>query len=108
MVCVDAPSNTTIVGKPHHPGKRLRDRDPARRTLSRLLDDEHDHVAEVTCLLNLEVKAADRLGESLEKVTQLIAGVVGADLILDLDLWVDEGIEVRTRFARPIRMLDET
>ena len=108
MVCVDAPSNTTVVGKPHHPGERLRDRDPACRTPSRLPDDEHDHVTKVTRLLDLEVKAADRFGESLEKGTHLIAGVVGADLILELDLRVEEGIEVRTQFARPVRMLDET
>ena len=71
-------------------------------------DDQHDHVAEVTCLLDLDVKAADRFGESLEKGTHLIAGVVGDDLILELHLRVEDGIEVRTQFARPVHMLDET
>jgi hypothetical protein len=73
-----------------------------------LLDDEHDHVAEVTCLLDLDVKTADRLGESLEKFTQLVAGVIGTDLILELDLRVEDGIEVRTQFAGSVRMLDDT
>jgi hypothetical protein len=34
----------------------------------------------------------------LEKGTHLIAGVVGADLILELHLRVEDGIEVRTQF----------
>jgi hypothetical protein len=108
MVCVDTPSNTTLVRKPHHPGEGLRDRDPARRTPSRLLDDQHDRVAEVTGLLDLNVKAADRFGESLEKGTQLITGVVGADLILELHLRVEEGIELKTQFARPVHLLDKS
>jgi len=72
-----------------------------------LLNDQHDHVAEVTCLLDRDVKAADRFGESLEKGTHLIAGVVGADLILELDLRVEDGIEVRTQFARPVHVLEQ-
>src|SRR5512133_3078985 len=56
VVRVDTPTDTTIVGKAHDPCERLRDGDAARNTLSRLLDDEHDHVAEVTRLLDLDVR----------------------------------------------------
>jgi hypothetical protein len=108
MVRVDAPTDTTIADEAHGPRERLRDRDPARRTMPRLLNDEHDHVAQVACLLDLDVKAADRFGESFEKIAQLRAGAIGTDLIPELDLRVDQGIEVRPQLARPVYVVDQT
>src|SRR3954447_4104414 len=99
VVRIDAPPDAGVVVEDHHPGERLLDWNPAGCAQPGLKNDHDDRFAEVSDLLYLEAKTADRFREAFEKCAELVTAVVRPDLVLELDLWMNKHVELGAQLS---------